>query len=124
MKPELKLTPDALLISDLQMPQFYSLKFEFRIDQWPETSDDRLILGLTDGLGNMNKVGYREPAFGIENQKLIVKISSKKAGENPTEQISDKYQKWLSFIQIFIATNCRHGVPPSGILTQIEIHKD
>ena len=102
MKPELKLTPDAFLIKDLQMPQFYSLQFEFRIDKRPETGDKGyLILGLTDGTGDSGKPGYREPSFGIRHPDLVMMISSG-VEKTAKSSFSNKYNEWLSFILKFL----------------------
>ena len=145
MKPELELKPDAFLLNDLQMPQFYSLQFDFRIDEQPETNDGYLILGLTDGITNADNKpnpGYREPSIGIRHPNLVMIVTSDDK-ENAKHPISNKYNEWLSFI-LKMKTNpvvrpavetCRlrklevnknegYSVRIIKAQTQVEIHKD
>ena len=78
------------------MSQYYSLQFEVFINR-PENG---VILGLTNGHyhdGNKRwPVGWREPAFKVEQSQLWFMISS--GANNEKWKLSTiKYNEWLSF---------------------------
>ena len=103
MMPEMKLETNAFLVEDIMLPKFYSVQFELYMDE-PEIDDGttKLILGLTDDLGNVGAAGYGDLSFGIEKPRLyelnfVTEIMYGAQQKHSTPITSEWYGKWLSF---------------------------
>ena len=109
MKPKMKLATDSFLLDDITLPKFYSVQFEFSLNQ-NQNNDQRnkLILGFTDNLNQTETAGSREPSFEVATKPselifvTLISSGNDKKKRHEVSKTDEWFDKWLSFNKCII----------------------